>query len=243
MALKSQPAVVPIDSDKEVAAYNAIVQRLYTGLEKKKTEKSSLIIENHLGRQAQPFSKIHRARNGAEQPIVTRNERLNDRLEKNREAIPAKNAEEQSLPSELPAAVSLALEIIDSARSAPPLLDHLALVKQIKNDCDAIERGIASLKLLRDTRRDELKHSQDVIDIDPWFALQVRKQRARQVLAAINDEEDDFINFRLSAGYGPWRSDLLPVFGGRSKLALGSERVWDSEISRDRRRLEELKKL
>jgi hypothetical protein len=239
LAPKSQPAVELIQSDKQVAAWNAILQRLIAGREKIKTEIDSLNIENYLGTQVQPFSR----RDKFNRPIVTGNEQLNDRLQKNRAAVPAKNAEEPPLPGGLPAAVSLALEIIDSSRSAPALLDQRALIKQLKIDCDAIESGIASLERLRDARLEELKYSQTLEDVGPWFALQVRKHRARQALAAVNDEEDDFIKSRLNAGYGPWRSDLLPVFGGRSKLALGSERDDDSEISRDRRRLEELGKL
>jgi hypothetical protein len=76
---------------------------------------------------------------------------------------------------------------------------------------------------------------------EAWRAIQLRKFRALQTVAAIKDEEADFRKSRIDAGYTPWRSDLLPAFASRPTLVLGSERDWDSAISRMRIALEEQK--
>lgn len=239
MAPKSQPATnlgpSAIDSDKQIVAWNTVLLPLKSGRERIKTEIDSLTLEEHFGSQAHPPASRKR-------PTVTRDDQLRDRLRKNRAAVPEQKATEP-LAGELPAAVSLALEIINTTRSAPTLVDRRALREQRKHDLDAVDRGIASLESVIHARREELKYAQVVRDADPWFALLVRRFRAYAAAAAIDDELSDFMRSRLDAGYVPWRGDLLPELALRVKLTLGSERDYHSELSVMRRKLEELKRL
>jgi hypothetical protein len=237
--LRNKPLTIdPIGAEKPVAVLDATHSTLKSGREKLKTELDSLIIDEHLGRQPQSTARTDKRR----RPIVTRNDKLRERLHKNRAIVPEQKASEP-LSGELPAAVTLALEIINTSRSAPPQLDRRVLIEQLKKDLDAVETGIASLEHVRDTQLEELKYSQVLKDEDPWFALLVRWTRELQAAAATGDQISDFMKSRFDAGYFPWRPDLLPELGVRVKLVLGSERDHDSEISKMRRRLEGLGKL
>jgi hypothetical protein len=164
-----------------------------------------------------------------------------DRLAKNRAVVPQEKPGEP-LSGDLPPAVALALEIVQSARSAPVLLDRRALLEQLKRDEAAVERGIATQQLAIDTLRGEKKFAQASKDEGAWFALQVHRFRALQAVAALDDEMRDFMSARFNAGFS-WRADLLPELALRVALTLGSERDHTSEISKMRQRLEEAKKL
>jgi len=132
------------------------------------------------------------------------------------------------------------LEIIRGSRPATRV-DHKTLVEQLEKDRDAIRSAVFIQAPIVDALRDELIAQRAMQDREHWRAIQLRKFRALQAVAAIKDEENDFRKSRIDAGYTPWRSDLLPEHAARPMLVLGSERDWDSEISRTRIALEEAK--
>ena len=236
---QTQTTLEPLDNDPRIVAANAILNTLKSGLGKIKAEIDSLAIEGHLGSQPSVDRRAEKKWRGG--LTSSRNDLLRERLTRNRTIAPEKKADEP-VSGDLPAAVVVALGVCNATRSAPPLLDQRALIEQRKRDAIAVSAGIAAQERVRDTIREEVKYARTLKDVDPWFALLVRRYRAMQSLAAIDDEIWDFQKQRLDGGYG-WRVDLLPESGERVARTLGSERDHLSEVSKMRRDLEGFEKI
>jgi hypothetical protein len=231
------PAVVPIDADKGLEAASAILATIERGFQEIETDIGRHRREEHLGRQLQTNARAADPR----RPIITRNDQLNDWLKKNSAAVPTKKGVEEALTGELPLDVSVALELVTGTRPiAPPLLDRRTLIQQLEKNRDQIRKGRDLQKSIVDELRNELATRRSMQKQKPWSARELRIFRLFQDAAALNDEKNDDRQAEIVAGCRPWRGDLLPEVLTRVLLVLGSERDWDSEISRARRRLEEL---
>ena len=229
-----------LDDDKRIVAATAILSTLQIGLYKIATEIDSLNIDGHLDAQALTDRRAEKRWRGG--LTSSRDDLLKERLARNRAAVPEKKPDEP-VPGDLPRAVSLALEVCAATRSAPPLLDRRALIEQRKRDKAAVERGVdVQTRVIADLR-EECKYARVLADRDPVFALHVRRLRAYEAAASIDDELRDLMKARDDGGFRPWRTDLIPVLGERVMLVLGSQRDYNSEVNQMQRRLEEAKTL
>lgn len=239
MAPKSQP-LEPLDADKPIVEATAILDTLRSGLARIKTQIDSVEIEGHLGSLPKADPRAKKPRGIV--PGGSRTDLLRARLQRNRALVPDEDKPDEPVSGALSPAVALALEVVNAARKAPAVFDRRALLEQLRRDEGAVERGVAAQQRAIETLRDARKYAQTVKDVDPLFTLHVRRYRAYAAAAAIDDEFRDFQKVRFDGGYG-WRADLLPELAMRVMLTLGSERDFDSEISKMRQRLEEAKKL
>jgi hypothetical protein len=242
LAFKNTRPIESIEGDERFKAASSILRTLEHGLTAIEAEADALRIEEHLKRQPANARAGDKRRN-------SRNADLQARLDKHHAKVPAKAAEEPT-PGGLPATISAALEIIRGglALRGPAIkpatrVDLKTLIEQFQNDQDAIRAAIFIQAPIVDGIRNELIAAQSMSDREAWQAIQLRKFRALQIVAALKDEEDEFRRNRVDGGFTPWRSDLLPSIATRPMLIVGSERDWDSEISRARRFLEESKVL
>jgi hypothetical protein len=234
--------VKPIESDQRFAAQAQTLRVLEHGLSAIEAELDALNIEWHLGHHKIAEDPQGRVRENKLR-LNSRNAQLRARLTAHRAKVPAPKTEEPAA-GELPSTVATALEIIRGSRPALRVNQKTlqkTLIEQLENDRDAIRSAIFVQAPIVDALRDELIAQRAMQDREAWRAIQLRKFRALQALAAIKDEENDFRKSRFDAGFAPWRSDLLPEYASRTMLVLGSERDWDSEISRMRKALEEAK--
>jgi hypothetical protein len=239
-AKSKKAAVVPIDSDKGLEAASAILATIERGFQEIETDIGRHRREEHLGRQLQTTA---RAADPRRPTTISRNDQLNDWLKKNGAAVPSKKLEE-ALTGELPLDVSVALELVTGTRPiAPPLLDRRALIQQLEKNRDQIRKGRDLQKAIVDELRNELATRRFMQKQKPHFHREIQILRILQDVAALNDAKNDDRQAETEAGCRPWRSDILPEVLTRVLLVLGSERDWDSEISRGRRRLEELKQI
>lgn len=235
LAPRKTPTLEPIENDQRCAVKAQTLRVLEHGLTAIEAEIDAINIEWHLGQQKTAEDPQGRVRENKLR-LNSRNAQLQAKLTAHRAKVPLKA--EETAPGELPATVSHALAIIQGSRPATRV-DHKTLIKQLEDDRDAIRAAIFVQAPLVAAIRDELIAERSLQDQEAWRAIQLRKFRALQAVAAIRDEENDFRRARVDAGYTPWRSDLLPEFASRPMLVLGSERDWDSEISRMRVALEE----
>lgn len=213
-----------IDSDPQYAAASLVLQTLQNGMQAVEREIGSLRLEGYLS-----------------QSRVTRDPRekdLRERLAKNRASAP--QLSETPVSGDMPLVVAQALELL-RAGVRPEQRDRPALIAKLQTDFELLHEAIIAHAPVVEELRSALIAAQAARDLEHWAALQLRKFRVAQALAAIKDEEDDFRKSRIDAGFAPWRNDLLPTVASRPVLVLGSERDWDSEISRTRRQLEEQK--
>jgi hypothetical protein len=169
--------------------------------------------------------------------LNSRNAKLRARLEKHRAKAPSPTATTEAAAEGLPSTVAHALAIIAGSRPASRV-DHKTLIEQFQGDLDAIRAAIFIQVPIVEGIRNDLNAQRFMQDREAWRAIQLRKFRALQAAAAVRDEESDFRQSRIAAGYTPWRADLLPEMASRPMLVLGSERDWDSEISKVRVALE-----
>jgi len=229
MAAKKAQSVERIDDDHRFSAATAILRTLEDGVAQIERDADSLRIEDYLGQAPHDHRK----------PRTGRSAMLQERLKKNRAT--QKTAEPGPTTSDLPSIVAAALEVLRGARP-PARLNRKAIITQLEGDRDLIYQAIREQTAIVNGIRDELVTAQNMRDREAWLAIQLRKFRALQTVVAIKEEEDDFRKSRAEAGY-TWRADILPTTAARPMLILGSERDWDSEISRARRFLEESKTL
>lgn len=232
LAPQRKPTIEPIDNNQRFAAASSILRTLENGLAVIEAEIDAQKVEEHLGRQP----KDHRNKPRPD----SRNAVLQARLDRHREKAPAKQVD-QTVADGMSDSVVAALEIIRGSRP-PSRVSRQKLIEQLETDRAAVRAAIFIQAPIVDELRNELDALQSMKDRDEWFDIQLQKQRDKQRLAATGDREADFIKSRIDAGYR-WRGDLLPQIGARSMLVLGSERDWNSEISRSRRELEEAKVL
>jgi hypothetical protein len=226
MAKKPIP-LESIDSNPRYAPAAAILRTLQEGMQEIQQETDVLRIEAYLGGQAAALQ-------GSDNQQT---KDLRERVKKHRAKAPPRKPE-STVETGLPAAIAAALELLRIG-TRPPRRDLRALIAQLEEDHGIVHAAVIEQNAIVDSIRNELVAEQATRDQEPWNALQLRKFRALQVVTALADEEADFRQARVGAGFVPWRSDLLPTIGSRPMLVLGSEREWDSEISRMRRQLEE----
>lgn len=242
MAKTPTTTLTPISANPRFAAASAIMVRLTAGLSALDREIDALRIEQHLGTL------------GAESARTLRNQDLRERLDRHRAASPKEKPKPQAAPAadDLPAPVVVALEALDAgarARRSEKLaeLEYLragarAEVDLLEADRVVVQRAIVAQQEVLDRLRDELS-----AQVAEHRKAAKRERvlavfRAAQQFAGAIDAERDFDRESAEAGYTP-RPDLLPTITLRSALVLGSERFFDSEISRVRRLLEEMKAL
>jgi hypothetical protein len=164
---------------------------------------------------------------------------LRERLRKNGAATtagPASNPISSDVPSEVAAAVTL----LKAGTAAPRRLDRGKQISQLEDDAIVVRAGIfAQEAILAD-----LRAAASVALAPRLLKYQQARVLARhRALQAAAHEEDELRDLRIAVTSSGrvYPHDLLPEPTFRSILILGSERDWDSEISRNRRLLEELK--
>lgn len=240
MAQHKTQSVKRLDDDERIVAATAILSTLQVGLAKIKIELDSLNIDGHLDAQPQTDRRAEKRWRGGQ--TSTRNDLLRERRARNRAIVPEIKSDDH-VPGDLPRAVTLALEVCAATRSAPAMVDRRALREQRERDKIAVERGVAVQTQVITDLREACKYAQVLADRDPVFAVHVRRLRAYEAAAAVDDELRDIMNSRDAGGFKPWRGDIIPILGERAMVAIGSQRDYNSEVNRMRRDLEEFKKI
>jgi hypothetical protein len=232
-----KPTIEPLESDERAARAFCILHTLQHGLDAIDAEIDALRIEEHLGLQKTIEDQRGRVR-GNKLRLNSRNAALRARLAKHRATVPAPNAEEPPA-GELPASVAAALEIIRGSRP-PSRVSRQKLIEQLENDKDVIRAAIIAQTTVVDALRDELSSALAARLVSKHRELTLAIFRSAQAFAAASDAEAEFRRAVVDAGF-TWREDLLRGPQLRAALVLGSESTFDSDISRARRALEELK--
>ena len=209
-----------IDADPRFAAASAILRTLEDGMRQIDREADALRVEDHLARQP----------GDARAPMMR--ERLKQlRSDTGRPAAPASS-------SDMPASVSAALELLHGTRA--PRRDRRAALRQLEEDRAVIHEGIIAQTVVVDSLRDELSTALARRLTDQHRELVLAQYRAAQSLSAATAAEMALRREVTAAGF-IWKPELLPAPVLRSALLVGTESDFDSEISRTRRQLEELK--
>jgi hypothetical protein len=211
-----------IDANQRFAAASSILRVLEEGLWQNERERDALAIEDHLSRR----------------PNDPRAEVMRERLRKHRGA---QKPEAPAAEPDMPRPVVAALELL-RAGARPTRVDRKALIAQLEDDADVLREAIIAQTAVVDAIRSELSGELAVRLKSEYKALVVAQYRAAQALAAATDAEREFRRAVIEAGF-IWRTDLLSAPLLRSALILGSERDFDSDVSRMRRALEQQKVL
>jgi hypothetical protein len=219
--MKKQPQLTPIADDQRYAAASTILRTLQDDERAIEHELDSLRIEGYL----------------ASRPNDSRAPMLRERLKKNRAASPPKKVEPPK--SDLPAAVVVALELLQEGRR-PTHASRAAQIDQLEADRVIVHQAVIEQSAVVEALRDELSHQLAKRLQADHRALVLAQYRALQALAVATDAERLFRAAVTNAGY-QWREDLLPAPTLRTALIVGSESEHDSEVSRTRRLLEELR--
>jgi hypothetical protein len=159
------------------------------------------------------------------------------RLAKLRATMPQKAAGPVS--ADHPAAVLAGLELL---RSKVPVrrVDTRALKAQLRDGRGVLREALFAQHAVDLEIRDRLSMELAKKKAAEHRALVVTQFRAAQQLAAATDAIRNFHRAISEAGYMS-RPDLLPAPSSRGALILGSESDFDSEITKMRQTLEELK--
>jgi hypothetical protein len=219
---KGAPNIAPIHEDTRFAELAAVLRFLEDGMSQIEREADALRIEDYLTLR----------------PKDPRAPYLNDRLKKYHSSAPAKKVAEPANDA-MPDTVAVALELLNKG-SRPVHRNRKAIIQQLEGDRDLIGKAILDQRAVIDALRDELSSALAIRLVKKHRELVLGQFRAAQALAAATDLQDEFRSLFISAGY-TWRDDLLPAPQLRAALVLGSEATFESDISRTRRALEELK--
>lgn len=230
-ASKSKAVAPSILDNHHYAEAATIMRTLENGLDAIEREADALRIERHLNIEERRGGGRAKQRN-------SRNTDLQARLDKHRTKVPAEKADEPA-HGKLRPTVAEALEIIRGSRPATRV-DPNALIAQLDADGAVVRKAIMMQQAAVDELRNELS-GEMARRLVPDHRKRVLAQfRAAQDFAAATDAEAEFRKSVIDAGY-TWRADLLEGPQLRAALVLGSESTFDSDISRARRMLEELK--
>lgn len=220
-AAKPRFPIKRIDTNERLVKAVSVLSLLEQGLRRVELEKSWLEVEQWLARQPKDKRALERR----------------EQLSKLRTPAP-KTAD--LTPGDLPAAVREALELLNSG-TRPRRQDREAAIAALELDAVTIREAIESWTPVVEGIRSELVVAQAKHDRKQHDALVLAAFRAEQAASAAQDALAEFRRSRIEAGYTPWRADLLPSPVSREALIRGSESDFDSEISRRRRLLEDLK--
>lgn len=208
--------------DARIADARAVMNVLQEGLREIDKELDAIRLERYLSTSG--LQKNQRA--------------LRDQLKELRESMRAGNAAPPAGGGDLPTAVAKALALLREG-TQPPLKDART-VEQLEGNRKIIREAICEqtpiIEELVSGRGAAIQRTMR----PEWDKEQLELFRALQVAAA----KADVVRKRrqsVIADCGVWRPDILAEPIWRSVLVLGSESEWDSEISRARRTLEELK--
>ena len=228
MAATKKLTLVPIAEHPEYKAAATVQQTLQAGLTALEQEKLALEIEYALPKAA---------------PKAERTKLMTERLTAHRAKIPRSI---EPVPPDVPRPVYLALEVIEGGtklevvRARRDREDLVAMIARVAADCRTVQTGIIAQTTVLDEIRDRLSFETATRLKAEHRSLIVQQYRAAQALSATTSAEQAFHRAVTDAGYG-WRPDVLPAPAMRAALMIGDESIWDSEISRTRRILEELK--
>jgi hypothetical protein len=205
------------------AAEAATLAVLEEGLRDLEAEINWLKVEDHLARQP------------SDRRVLAVRETLRARRKvREQKATPASESDLQ--------AVTAALEALREGARPTQRLSRQVILKQLIWKVDIVKPGCDAQQDVVSSLRGELSAEQAVRDRAEAAELALARLRAEQAASAAADAEEDFRRSRIAAGYTP-RPDLQPTVSWRCSLVRGSERDSGSEISNNRRRLEELKVL
>jgi hypothetical protein len=228
MARKTTP-LEPIETDQRFAAAAAILHTLEEGLRQIDREADALRVEDYLENISNKGIRDPRA------PI------LQKRVKEHRAASGREKAAEAAPSANPVSAVDVALDLVRAGRRTTRR-DRTGAVAQLENDRVVVREGIFAQQAVVDDLRGKISFEVAQRLKESHRELILAQYRAAQALAAATDAEREFRRQVSSAGYS-WRADITPALTLRAALILGSEAAWDSEISRARRVLEELKVL
>jgi hypothetical protein len=222
MAIAPRAILEPIGANLRFSDAASVLRALQEGLQRLESEKAWLEAEQYLSRL----------------PGDKRAKSARDRLAKLR---PVGANTPDPTPVELPLAVATALELVRHG-TRPPRRDPQAAIQQCETDATLVRDAICAWQPVVDGIRDELSSEVAQRLKASHRELVLRQYRSLQVLAAATDAERAFHRSITDAGY-IFRHDVLVAPTLRSALLVGSESDFDSEVSRTRRLLEELKLL
>lgn len=221
--------IEPITTNPQYKAAAAVLETLRVGLSALEQEAAALRIE-----MTMPTAP----------PKAQRTKDLKSRLAAHRAKAPCKV---ESTPPNVPRAVHLALEIIEGSaleveHARRTREDVTALLAQLEADKRTVHSGIVVQGEVVDEIRSRLSFETATRLKAEHRSLVLAQYRAAQALSAATTAEQTFHRTVTDAGF-TWRADVLVAPSMRSALMVGDEGVYDSEISRVRRMLEELKLL
>lgn len=228
MATAKKPTLEPIHAQPEFKAASAILQTLEAGFAALGQEKRALEIELSL-----PKGK----------PKTERTKHAHAQLTSYRAKVPRKVT--GAVPPNVPPAVHVALELLQGdsklvVRAERASEDLRALIAHVRADMETVRAGVVCQHGVLDEIRDRLSFETATRLKAAHRELILAKYRAAQQLSAATTAEHAFHREFTANGF-VWRPDVLISPGMRCALAVGDESVWDSEISRTRRTLEEAK--
>jgi hypothetical protein len=230
MARKQIQTLERIDSSPRFATAAAILRTLQEGQRTIESRLDALRVEERLA-----FASTETS---------TQRLRMQQRLKELRAAAPPTSAASAKPDSQLPAAVSAALELLrtgispargDARRTRK---DFAQDRERLEDDREIVHRAVVLQQSAVDALRGELSCELARELLPAHRELVLAQFRAAQQLAATTDAEMEFRRKVTEAGY-TWRDDLLRAPALRSALILGSESYFDSEVGRMRRQLEE----
>jgi hypothetical protein len=161
---------------------------------------------------------------------------LRGRLNKLRRDIIAVVPAATPVAAETPPAIADALKLL-AGQPLPEPIDHAAHIRSLARQRDVVGAAIAEQSVVVDRLADELTFRYAKQLRPSWNDLMLRWYRAAQALAQVTREVHELRAKITTAGVRS-RTDVLAMPNVRAPLVLGSEAVWDSEISGWRRILE-----
>ena len=222
----SLTTVIPrLDDDAQYVAASELLGTLTAGLASIERERDRLDLERYFASRS--------PENDGETDRM-----LRARLNKLRRDIIAVVPAAAPVAAETPPAIADALKLL-AGQPLPEPLDHAAHIRSLARQHDVVRAAIAEQSIVVDQIADQLS-LRIAQQLQPnWNELQCRWYRAAQELARVTQEVHE-MRSKITSGGIKSRTDVLAMPNVRSPLILGSETVWDSEISGWRRILEGL---
>ncbi len=221
--------VPPIHDDPEIFAAVALVTQLSEGTNRLAREKEMMALEWRFGPGATESGVM---------PGGERDRRERARLALLQAELAANTAATtKAVQPHNDPAIAAALGVL-GGDPLPPRNDRVARLQDLARKTAIIDTARRSAIM----RRDELlaDRSRDLsMALRPRHDAQLAEiYRAALALSRLVDAERDFRASLIAKGYDP-APDQIGALNMGSLLLLGSERVWDSEISTIRRQLED----
>jgi hypothetical protein len=212
------PTIAPLTTYKPYVEAVAILRTLQSGMQERDSEIDAIRTEAHLARV----------------PRDPRAAKMRDRLASHRANKPQAPAPPSS--SELPPAVAAAIELLGGVKR--PRFNPAETMAQLEHEKGLLWQGIVVLEDIVKAVKEEYELQANRQMLRAWDeGLVIRFRGARAHSAG----SDGLLAIRsaLAAAGCSVRADVLRQTSMTSQLILGSEHKFDSEISRERRQLEE----